>query len=132
VLAVLDGVRSPVFAARPLDRPSAWSRCRSARPLPTWRLGLYEPEGAVARDAVRRQATLFAAVFVLLLGVIGVGLSASYRLVRRESEMARLKSDFVANVSHDLKTPLGAHPHVRETLEMNRVPDERPALSTTA
>ena len=62
--------------------------------------------------------------FAILLGVIALGLSATYRLVRRESEMARLKSDFVANVSHDLKTPLALIRMFGETLEMNRAPDE--------
>jgi signal transduction histidine kinase len=38
--------------------------------------------------------------------------------------MARLKSDFVANVSHDLKTPLAVIRMFAETLEMERVPNE--------
>jgi signal transduction histidine kinase len=38
--------------------------------------------------------------------------------------MARLKADFVANVSHDLKTPLALIRMFSETLEMDRVPDE--------
>ena len=46
--------------------------------------------------------------------------------------MARLKSDFVANVSHDLKTPLSVIRMFGETLEMGRVPDEARRRSTTA
>jgi signal transduction histidine kinase len=67
---------------------------------------------------------LFTAAFGLLLLVIAAGLAATYRLVRRETEMARLKADFVANVSHDLKTPLSLIRMFAETLEMGRVPDE--------
>jgi signal transduction histidine kinase len=67
---------------------------------------------------------LFMAAFGVLLVVIAVGLVVTYRLVRRETEMARLRSDFVANVSHDLKTPLSVIRMFGETLEMDRVRDD--------
>ncbi len=88
-------------------------------------MALYQPAGLSPRDMVRRQAMIFMAALALLLVVIAGGLVATYRLVRRESEIARLKSDFVANVSHDLKTPLALIRMFAETLEMDRVPDER-------
>ena len=82
--------------------------------LPAWRVALYQPRPASPRATwSAARSMLFIAAFGLLLVVIAAGLVATYRLVRRESEMARLKSDFVANVSHDLKTPLAADPHVR-------------------
>jgi signal transduction histidine kinase len=124
VVAVLDGADRVIYAARPLERSQHVLTVAFGEALPSWRLALYAPEGVSPRDAVRRQTAFFTAVLVLLLGVIALGLGASYRLVRRESEMARLKSDFVANVSHDLKTPVALIRMFGETLEMDRVPNE--------
>ena len=122
--AVLDQRGRPVYARAPLEQTVQIVTAAFGSALPAWRVALYQPPGASPRDAVRRQVTLFTFAFGLLLLVIGAGLGASYRLVRRETEMARLKADFVANVSHDLKTPLALIRMYGETLEMGRVLDE--------
>jgi signal transduction histidine kinase len=121
---VLDRADRTVYASQPIDRAQRILTVSFGEALPAWRVALYQPEGLSPRDAVRRQAAIFTGAFALVLVVIVLGLGASYRLVRRESEMARLKSDFVAHVSHDLKTPLSLIRMFAETLEMNRVSDE--------
>jgi signal transduction histidine kinase len=123
-LAVLDGGGRPVFTSQPIESGEPVLTVPLGEALPAWRVALYEPPGLSPRDMVRRQTMIFMGAFTLLLAVIAAGLVATYRLVRRESEIARLKSDFVANVSHDLKTPLALIRMFAETLEMNRVPDE--------
>jgi signal transduction histidine kinase len=92
--------------------------------LPAWHLALYQPTDGSPRAAVDRQVMLFTVALGLLLVVIASGLAATYRLVRRETEAARLKAEFVANVSHDLKTPVSLIRVFGETLEMGRVTDE--------
>jgi signal transduction histidine kinase len=55
------------------------------------------------------------------------GLYLVYVNVRREVHLSRLKSDFVANVSHELKTPLALIRLFAETLELGRVHTEEKA-----
>jgi len=124
VLAVLDAQGEAVYTSGSLDRTHRVLTVAFGEAMPTWRVALYQAEGASPRGDVRRQAMLFMAAFCLLLVVIALGLGATYRVVKRESEMARLKSDFVANVSHDLKTPLSLIRMFGETLELGRAPDE--------
>ena len=124
MLAIVDKSGQPVYASGPLEGAERVLTVALGEALPAWRVALYQPAGAAPQDAMRRQRMIFLAAFALLLVVIVLGLGATYRVVRRESEMARLKSDFVANVSHDLKTPLSLIRMFAETLEMNRVPDE--------
>lgn len=63
----------------------------------------------------------------MLLGldaVILVAVVLLLRVLRRETELPRLKSDFVDHVSHDLRTPLGLFRMYAETLETGRVAGE--------
>src|SRR5262249_42094984 len=106
MLAVVDERGRPVYASGRLEGAERVLTVGLGEPMPAWQVALYQPAGTSPKDAMRRQTMIFTAAFALLLVVIALGLGATYRVVRRESEMARLKSDFVANVSHDLKTPL--------------------------
>jgi signal transduction histidine kinase len=123
-LAIVDKAGRPIYASGPLEGAERVLTVALGEALPSWQVALYQAGGAAPRDAMQRQRTLFMAAFALLLVVIALGLGATYRLVRHESDMARLKADFVANVSHDLKTPLSLIRMFAETLELNRVSDD--------
>lgn len=124
ILSVIDHQGRPVYSREPLDRADRIVSVTLGEALPAWRVALYQPPGTSPREAVRRQITIFTIVIGLLLVVIVAGLAMTYRLIQHETEMARLKADFVANVSHDLKTPLSLIRMFGETLEMGRVADE--------
>ena len=123
-LTVTDHRDRPVFRRAGPEPTEVVAAVPLSEALPAWRLALYQPAGLSPQAAVDRQVVLFTIAFGLLMVVIGAGLLATYRMVRRETETARLKAEFVANVSHDLKTPLALIRVFGETLEMGRVSDE--------
>lgn len=61
------------------------------------------------------------ALMVVLAVVMGCGVFFVARAAAREVRLADLKSNFVAAVSHDLKTPLALIQLFAETLELGRV-----------
>ncbi len=60
-----------------------------------------------------------------LIAVLVLGLLATIRGAARERELARLKSDFVSTVSHELKTPLTSIRMFAEMLQQGVAGDDR-------
>jgi len=67
---------------------------------------------------------LLLGVFALSAGLAAIGVMQ----LRRESELARLRSDFIASVSHELRTPLAQVRMFAETLLLGRVRSDEERL----
>ena len=72
---------------------------------------------AIGAKFLRNNYMILAALSLLMAG----GVYMAYRNISREMNLARLKSDFVANVSHELRTPLALIRLYAETLELGRL-----------
>jgi len=117
-----DGV--PLFGS-PADARSTWTVTRNLDEsgLP-WRLQVRPRQPAVLQaDLVRRQK-LYVALFVAVMALLVLGSYLTGRTVRKELEIARLKSDFVSVVSHEFRSPLTSVRQLGEMLMRGRVPSE--------
>ena len=73
----------------------------------------------------RRRALLMRGAMLLALAIVaGAGAFLLIRGMRREAELAQLKTSFVGRVSHELKTPLALIRMYGETLAMGRAQEQ--------
>lgn len=66
------------------------------------------------------QPVFYLLALLLILGITLFGAYLLWRDVRREVRMAKMRSQFVSSVSHELKTPLTAIQMFAETLRLGR------------
>lgn len=91
--------------------------------FPWWKLSLFDKDGKTVEAMVRREKQQYGAGLLGILALILVGITMTLRAATHEAEVARLKSEFVSNVSHELKTPLALIRLFGETLELGQVKD---------
>ena len=91
----------------------------------TWKVALFDRDGKSIEQLVGRERRLYLMLFVGIIAVMLIGVFVTVRAVIHELEVSRMKSEFVSNVSHELKTPLALIRMFGETLDTGIVTDER-------
>ncbi len=128
-VALTDVVR-PLVAAdggleiAPADGPQTiWDQALPG-PLRYW---IIRPSASLMkeqRETLVAQAGIYVALTTLSVATLLAAMWYLTRVVRREMALAELKANFVADVSHELKTPLALIHLFAETLQSGRVASE--------
>ena len=107
------------------DPTGLTGECPLAPPLGEGVLRVARPDGGVAvRTRAIRLLAFGACLLALLVCTLLTGGALLVRGLRRERRDARRKTDFIDNVSHELKTPLAGIRLNAELLAENRLADD--------
>lgn len=123
-ILALHQIRS--LTDRTLDQAVLWAQ--EARQVPDieTRTAL-QPDKAFVEEQRRTVVVLmlvYGGLTAAALATLLIAMWLLLRLVRREMALAEMKANFVADVSHELKTPLALIRLFAETLQSGRVPSD--------
>jgi signal transduction histidine kinase len=125
-IALLDDTAKPVALSHP-GFHGAWKRpfvaTEIGEALPHWEVAVYLLNPARLTQSARTLKLTLGLVIALLVLAIGIGSWLIVIDLKRQLSLARQKTDFVSNVSHELKTPLTSIRMFSEMLAEGRVLD---------
>jgi signal transduction histidine kinase len=125
-IVLLDDNARPIVLSCPnyhANWKHPFAATEAGQALPHWEIAAYLMDStALTRTACIVNAVLGVFVAVLVL-VIVIGSWLIVRGLNTQLTLARQKTDFVSNVSHELKTPLTSIRMFSELLAEGRVPD---------
>jgi signal transduction histidine kinase len=126
-VALLDDTAKPAALSQADFQATNWKRpfvaTEIGEVLPHWEVAVYLLDPGILSQAAQTLKLTLGLLIVLLLVTISVGSWLIVRDLNRQLTLARQKTDFVSNVSHELKTPLTSIRMFAELLAEGRVSD---------
>jgi len=125
VVGILDENDSLLYLQRNLTVSRYLAAENFSQQFTGWKAALFDPEGKSIEQLTGKEKLLYLILFMGIILVMLIGIILMIRAVIHESEISRMKSEFVSNVSHELKTPLALIRMFGETLDSGIVTEEK-------
>ncbi|MEK6756580.1 MAG: HAMP domain-containing sensor histidine kinase, partial [Bacteroidota bacterium] len=92
--------------------------------FPSWEITVSSQKASTVEILGMRAPLVSIGFASLVIGIITLGIFIIYRDIRREAELSKMKSEFISNVSHELKTPIAAIRMLADNLRESRIESE--------
>ncbi len=129
VLALLNDKAKPVATQPAGETGRDWKRpfvaSEIGEALPHWEAALYLMRPEQLQESARNVRRTLVLLIAAALAAIVFGGSVVFADARRQLALAQKKTDFVSNVSHELKTPLTSIRMFAEMMQGGNVAEEK-------
>jgi len=126
-LAEQNPSRSVRFTVAPPGAPSVAEAIPAGAMLPGWQISFALLDTRPQEEAARRRTTAYIWLACAVVAATALAGIFAGQFFRRQAQLNRLKTDLLAAVSHELKTPLASMRLLVETL----LEDDRPDAGKT-
>lgn len=129
VIALLNDKARPVVTQPPGEKGRDWGRpfvaSEIGEALPHWEAALYLMRPQQLQESARGVRRTLLLLIAAALAAIAFGGWAVFADARRQLALAQKKTDFVSNVSHELKTPLTSIRMFAEMMQSGNATEEK-------
>ncbi|MHC4482000.1 MAG: sensor histidine kinase, partial [Planctomycetota bacterium] len=124
---IVDGSERYVCGVK-AGKEQPFLKAPAGKLFPGWRIELYFTDADVLKRAASRQVAVYTWTGALVIVLILVAGGFAGQVVGRQIKLNRLKNDFIATVSHELKTPLASMRVLVDTLLEGNYRDQKQAV----
>lgn len=96
--------------------------------FPGWKIELYFENEDIFNAAASKQTAVYTWTGILVIVLILISGGIAGKVIGRQIKLNKLKNDFIANVSHELKTPLASIRVLVDTLLEGNFKDQKQAV----